>query len=172
MIDRDSTLKNGRKRFNEFITWLVVIDTSSETNIADVRERKNREGDRELSYYKLNRVTTKRISRMVSTRKNILPCVLRVELKKRSSEKRKISSEGCRFVEKLHAPARRNFPRRRVIVREYDDLWQADIVEMRPYSSFNRGHHYVLTVIDTLSTRGPYHLRARVEARRLMLLLR
>ncbi|KYM90759.1 hypothetical protein ALC53_01753, partial [Atta colombica] len=39
----------------------------------------------------------------------------------------------------LHAPARRNFPRRRVIVRGYD-LWQTDIVEMRPYSSFNRGH--------------------------------
>ncbi|KAG5316282.1 MOS1T transposase, partial [Pseudoatta argentina] len=27
----------------------------------------------------------------------------------------------------------------------------ADIVEMRPYSSFNRGHHYILTVIDVLS---------------------
>ena len=36
-----------------------------------------------------------------------------------------------------------------VIVRGYDDLWQADIVEMRPYSSFNTG--YILTVIDVLS---------------------
>lgn len=36
-------------------------------------------------------------------------------------------------------------------MRGYDDLWQADIVEMRPYSSFNRGHHYILTVIDALS---------------------
>jgi len=36
-------------------------------------------------------------------------------------------------------------------VREYDDLWQADIIEMRPYSGFNRGHHYILTVIDVLS---------------------
>ena len=72
-------------------------------------------------------------------------------MKKKSSEKRKISSERRRLVEELHAPARRNFPRRRVIVRGYDDLWQADIVEMRPYSSFNRGHHYILTVIDVLS---------------------
>ncbi|KYN17533.1 hypothetical protein ALC57_10182 [Trachymyrmex cornetzi] len=62
-----------------------------------------------------------------------------------------LSFEGRRLVEELHAPARRNFPRRRVIVRGYDDLWQADIVKMRPYSSLNRGHHYILTVIDMLS---------------------
>ncbi|XP_012056381.1 PREDICTED: uncharacterized protein LOC105619472 [Atta cephalotes] len=73
-------------------------------------------------------------------------------MKKRFSEKeRKISSERRRLVEELHAPARRNFPRRHVIVQGYDDLWQADIVEMRPYSGFNRGHHYILTVIDVLS---------------------
>jgi len=73
-------------------------------------------------------------------------------MKKKSDEKReKISSEKRRLVEELHAPARRNFPRRRVIVWGYDDLWQADIVEMRPYSSFNRGYHYILTVIDVLS---------------------
>jgi transposase InsO family protein len=59
--------------------------------------------------------------------------------------------EKQRLVEELHAPARRNFPRRHVIVRGYDDLWQADIVEMRPYSRFNKGYHYILTVIDVLS---------------------
>ncbi|XP_070153678.1 uncharacterized protein [Polyergus mexicanus] len=59
--------------------------------------------------------------------------------------------EKLRLVEELHASARRNFPRRRVIVRGYDDLWQADIVEMRPYSRFNKGYHYILTVIDVLS---------------------
>ena len=73
-------------------------------------------------------------------------------MKKKSDEKReKISFEKRRLVEELHAPARRNFPRRRVIVRGYDDLWQADIVEMRPYSSFNRDHHYILIFIDVLS---------------------
>ncbi|XP_077260501.1 uncharacterized protein LOC143896473 [Temnothorax americanus] len=59
--------------------------------------------------------------------------------------------EKRRLVDELHASARRNFPRRHVIVRGYDDLWQADIVEMRPYSRFNRGYHYILTVIDMLS---------------------
>jgi len=61
------------------------------------------------------------------------------------------SAEKRRLVEELHAPARKNFPRRHVIVRGYDDLWQADIVEMRPYSRFNKGYHYILTVIDVLS---------------------
>ncbi|XP_011062614.1 PREDICTED: uncharacterized protein LOC105150926 [Acromyrmex echinatior] len=71
-------------------------------------------------------------------------------MKKKSEKKREtISSERHRLVEELHAPARRNFPRMRVIVRRYDDLWQADVVEMRPYSGFNRGHHYIL--IDVLS---------------------
>ena len=59
--------------------------------------------------------------------------------------------EKQRLVEELHAPARKNFPRRRVVVRGYDDLWQADVVEMRPYTRFNRGYHYILTVIDVLS---------------------
>lgn len=67
------------------------------------------------------------------------------------SQKKTFSSEKRRLVEELHAPARRNFPRRRVIVCGYDDLWQADLVEMRPYTRFNRGYHYILTVIDVLS---------------------
>ncbi|XP_024880929.1 uncharacterized protein LOC112460478 [Temnothorax curvispinosus] len=56
--------------------------------------------------------------------------------------------EKRRLVDELRAPTRRNFPRRHVIVRGYDDLWQADIVEMCPYSRFNGGYHYILTVID------------------------
>ncbi|XP_011706465.1 PREDICTED: uncharacterized protein LOC105461652, partial [Wasmannia auropunctata] len=30
-------------------------------------------------------------------------------------------------------------------------MWQADVVEMRPYTRFNRGYHYILIVIDVLS---------------------
>lgn len=68
-----------------------------------------------------------------------------------SSSKKTISSERRGIVEELHASARRNFPRRRVIIKGFNDLWQADIVEMRPYSKYNRGHNYILTVIDALS---------------------
>jgi len=67
------------------------------------------------------------------------------------SDKNVVSAEKRRFVKELHAPARKNFSRRRVMVRRYNDLWQTDIVEMHPYSRFNKGYHYILTVIDVLS---------------------
>lgn len=55
------------------------------------------------------------------------------------------------LVGELHRQARRNFKRRRVITKGIDDLWQADLVEMGYYSRFNRGHRFLLTVIDTFS---------------------
>ncbi|XP_070155223.1 uncharacterized protein [Polyergus mexicanus] len=61
------------------------------------------------------------------------------------------TSEKQLLVEELYAPSRKNFPRRRVIVRGYDDMWQADVVEKRPYARFNKGYNYILTVIDMLS---------------------
>ena len=61
------------------------------------------------------------------------------------------SKERIQLVDELHAPARRNFPRRPVVTRGYDDLWQADLVEMRAYATRNRGHNYILTIIDTFS---------------------
>lgn len=54
-------------------------------------------------------------------------------------------------VNELHRPARRTFRRRKVIVKGYNDLYQADLVEMLPYSKFNRGYRYILVVINTFS---------------------
>jgi len=65
--------------------------------------------------------------------------------------KKKKSTKKRQLLEKLHAPARKNFPRRCIIVRGYDNLWQTDIVEMHPYSCFNKNYNYILTVIDVLS---------------------
>jgi len=48
----------------------------------------------------------------------------------------------------LHKPARKNFTRRRVNVYAKNDLWQADLVEMIPYSKINAGYKYFLVVID------------------------
>jgi len=39
------------------------------------------------------------------------------------SDKNVVSVEKRRLVEELHASARKNFPRRRVIVQGYDDVW-------------------------------------------------
>lgn len=54
-------------------------------------------------------------------------------------------------VNELHKPARKRFPRRPTIVKGIRDLLQADLVEMQPYSRFNRGHKYILVVIDVFS---------------------
>lgn len=55
------------------------------------------------------------------------------------------------IVNELHSQARKRFPRRRVITKGIDDLWQADLVEMGNYSTINKGMKYLLTVIDTFS---------------------
>lgn len=54
-------------------------------------------------------------------------------------------------VNELHKPARKNFKRRRVIMKGLDDLWQADLVEMGQHAKQNNGYKYLLTVIDTFS---------------------
>lgn len=54
-------------------------------------------------------------------------------------------------VEELHRSARKNFKRRRVILKGLDDLFQADLVEMIPYAKENRGNRYILMVINAFS---------------------
>lgn len=52
------------------------------------------------------------------------------------------------IVEELHKPARKNFPRRNVVLKGINDLYQADLIEMRPHSKENKGYNYILTVIN------------------------
>lgn len=59
--------------------------------------------------------------------------------------------EHQRLVEELHKPARRNYPRRKFVVRGLDETWQADLVEMQPYARENKDTKYLLTIIDVLS---------------------
>ncbi|XP_044019495.1 uncharacterized protein LOC122859877 [Aphidius gifuensis] len=54
-------------------------------------------------------------------------------------------------VRELHAPTRKNFLRRKVDIRDKDETWQADLVEMIVHSKVNSGYNYILTVIDIFS---------------------
>lgn len=54
-------------------------------------------------------------------------------------------------VEELHKAARKNFKRRRVIIKGLHDLFQADLVEMIPYAKANKGVRYILVVINAFS---------------------
>lgn len=54
-------------------------------------------------------------------------------------------------VNEIHKNARVNFPRRHVVMKDIDDLWQADLVDMQAYSKINSNYNYILAVIDTFS---------------------
>lgn len=51
----------------------------------------------------------------------------------------------------LHKPVRRKFLRNPIVVSHIDEQWQADLVEMREFSSQNKSINYILTVVDILS---------------------
>lgn len=62
-----------------------------------------------------------------------------------------IMQEKEGVVNEIHKNARRNFPRRRVIMHGINDLLQADLVEMIPYHKENKNFRYLLTVINVFT---------------------
>lgn len=54
-------------------------------------------------------------------------------------------------VNEIHKYARLNFPRRNVILKDIDDLWQADLIDMQSFSKVNAGFKYILVIIDGFS---------------------
>ncbi|CAK1598627.1 unnamed protein product [Parnassius mnemosyne] len=54
-------------------------------------------------------------------------------------------------VNEIHRNARVNFPRRHVITKDIDDLWQAELIDMQSVSKENKNFRFILTVIDTFS---------------------
>lgn len=63
-------------------------------------------------------------------------------------------SEKQQIVEELHRSARKNFPRRSYVMRGINETFQADLIEMQPWADQNRGHRYILMVIDVFSKRA------------------
>jgi hypothetical protein len=52
------------------------------------------------------------------------------------------------IARELHRPVRKNFNRCAVNIYGKNDLWQADLMEMIPYSRQNKCYKYILCVID------------------------
>ncbi len=71
-----------------------------------------------------------------------------------------LSSEGTginwtnTLADELHKPVRHNFPKRYVFVRNMDDVWGADLVDLKALAKDNDGYKYVLMVIDVFSKNG------------------
>lgn len=53
-----------------------------------------------------------------------------------------------KIINELHKPARIKFPRRNTVIKGINDLYQADLIEMRPHSRINKGFKYILTIIN------------------------
>jgi hypothetical protein len=51
----------------------------------------------------------------------------------------------------LHKPVVKKFPRRKTFAKGVDDLFQADLADMRNLASSNDGNSYILTCIDVFS---------------------
>ena len=51
----------------------------------------------------------------------------------------------------LHKSVRRRFPVRSYRAKYPSQFWQADLVEMIPFSRINKGFKYILTIVDVFS---------------------
>ena len=58
-------------------------------------------------------------------------------------------SDWVQLANELHKPIRRKFEKRRVIITgknsnsPIDNTWTADLVDMQPYSRWNKGYKYL-----------------------------
>lgn len=56
-----------------------------------------------------------------------------------------------KIVDEIHRAARKNFPRRHVVLKGMDDLWQADLIDIKLYKRENGGYKFILINIDCFS---------------------
>ena len=56
-----------------------------------------------------------------------------------------------KLAEELHKPIIKKFPLRRVMVNGLNEIWSADLIDMREFSNENRDYNYLLNVIDIFS---------------------
>lgn len=59
-----------------------------------------------------------------------------------------MEKEKQQVVRELHRNARKNFKRRRVIVKNIHDLIQIDLIDMKKYAKFNKGYTFILVAIN------------------------
>lgn len=62
-----------------------------------------------------------------------------------------MSNVRAGIAKELHKQVRRNYPTRYVELKGINDLYQADLVEMIPFSRFNKGFKYIMTIINCFS---------------------
>ena len=56
-----------------------------------------------------------------------------------------------KLAEELHKPIIKKFPLRRVMVYGPNEIWSADLIDMKEFSKDNKNYNYLLNVIDIFS---------------------
>ena len=70
----------------------------------------------------------------------------------RAREKRLGAPEWKKQLTKeLLRPKRNRFPRRSVYVKNVDEIWTADLMDVHRFARVNRGYKYILVVLDVFS---------------------
>lgn len=77
--------------------------------------------------------------------------LLRIARKKKIKNKRALEWLETQDAYTKHKSVRHRFPRRVYNVRNIDDVWEADLVDLRSIKNYNDGYVYLLVVIDVLS---------------------
>lgn len=54
-------------------------------------------------------------------------------------------------IRELFAPARRNFPRTKIVISEPWETISSDLIDMRNFRSYNKNFSYILIVIDNFT---------------------
>lgn len=52
------------------------------------------------------------------------------------------------YIEEIHAQPRKNFPRRKVVIKDRNDLYQADLIDYSRLKNKNKNYAYALVVIN------------------------
>lgn len=55
------------------------------------------------------------------------------------------------LAKELHKPVTIHFEKRSILTKGVNDLWAADVLDMKKYSDLNEGYLYLLKVTDTFS---------------------
>src|SRR5215469_8193575 len=72
-------------------------------------------------------------------------------LKCKTNKSQFIQEDKLLLAKELHKPVRIHFKKRTIITKGIDDLWAADLIDMKKYSEENNGYSYMINVIDTFS---------------------
>ena len=57
------------------------------------------------------------------------------------------------LADEIHFPIQRKFKKRRVVLNGMDQIWAADLIEIRKFSKWNKRIKYLLMVIDIFEIR-------------------